>query len=149
MSIAPSAAPLPPPVTSAPQQNTISADVEIHGTVSFKKTLVSHGRITGEVNSTGSLVIGNTGKVEGDIRAATVAVHGSVKGNIKVDERCELRGRAELIGDLEAPRLVIEEGVTFIGNVKVMPRPLDGATPGPVGAPGAPRTLPPAPPSAA
>ena len=60
-------------------------------------------------------------------------MHGKVQGNITVEERCELKGRAQLIGDLKAARLVIEEGATFVGKSEVSPR-------GSVKTPEAPRT---------
>jgi cytoskeletal protein CcmA (bactofilin family) len=44
-----------------------------------------------------------------------------VHGNITVDERCELKARAVLQGDLKAARLVIEEGATFVGKSEVTP----------------------------
>jgi cytoskeletal protein CcmA (bactofilin family) len=44
-----------------------------------------------------------------------------VHGNITVDERCELKSRAVLQGDLKAARLVIEEGATFVGKSEVTP----------------------------
>jgi cytoskeletal protein CcmA (bactofilin family) len=42
-----------------------------------------------------------------------------VHGNITVGERCELKSRCTLQGDLKAARLVIEEGATFIGKSEV------------------------------
>ncbi len=126
------AAPAPAaPPRAIPAANYISEDVEIKGTLTFQKHLVSHGRIHGEIVSTGELTIGKEGTVEGNIQAAAVAVHGVVKGNIKVKDRCELRGDAELMGDLDAPRLVIEEGVTFVGNVRVLPQGHDAKRPQP------------------
>jgi cytoskeletal protein CcmA (bactofilin family) len=44
-----------------------------------------------------------------------------VHGNITVQERCELRSRSQLIGDLRATRLIIEEGATFVGKSEVSP----------------------------
>jgi cytoskeletal protein CcmA (bactofilin family) len=44
-----------------------------------------------------------------------------VHGNITVEERCELKARAVLYGDLKATRLVIEEGATFVGKSEVTP----------------------------
>jgi len=114
--IAPSAAP-----RAAAPRNFISQDVEIKGTVIFEGNLTSNGRIQGEILSSGHLTIGATGVVDGDIQASAVAVYGTVNGNITVKDRCELKGDAELIGDLDAPRLVIEEGVTLVGTVKVGP----------------------------
>ena len=42
-----------------------------------------------------------------------------VQGNITVGERCELKSKCTLQGDLKAARLVIEEGATFIGKSEV------------------------------
>src|SRR3954470_8177022 len=109
----------PPP---ASPRNFLSQDVEIKGTITFDAELVTHGKIEGEILSTGSFTIGKTGTVQGDIQAGRVAVNGVVNGNISVQERCELRGNAQLIGDLESPSLVIEEGATFIGRSNVTPK---------------------------
>ena len=109
----------PPPSTS---RNYLSQDVEIKGTVSFGDELTTHGKIEGEVHSTGQFTIGKTGSIQGDITAARVSVHGIVNGNIAVTEKCELRGAAQLHGDLESPSLVIEEGATFIGRSSVRPK---------------------------
>jgi len=42
-----------------------------------------------------------------------------VHGNITVAERCELKSKCTLQGDLKAARLVIEDGATFIGKSEV------------------------------
>jgi len=42
-----------------------------------------------------------------------------VQGNITVNERCELKSKCTLQGDLKAARLVIEEGATFVGKSEV------------------------------
>lgn len=105
-------------------KNFLSADVEIKGTVTFETDLVSHGKIDGEILSSGTLTIGATGTVNGNIQAESVTIHGKVDGNVTVEERCELKGQARLHGDLDAPRLVMEEGATFIGKSNVVPRAL-------------------------
>ncbi len=92
----------------------------------FQGNLVSNGHIEGSVIAGGTLTVGANGDVKGDIQANAVSVHGTVNGNITVRERCELRGNAELLGDLDAPRLMIEEGVTLVGNVRVQPRGAGG-----------------------
>jgi cytoskeletal protein CcmA (bactofilin family) len=109
---------------SSAGRNYLSEDVEIKGTVTFETDLVSHGKIEGEILSSGTLTVGPSGVINGDIQAAAVAIHGKVTGNITVEERCELKGNARLIGDLEAPRLIMEEGATFMGKSNVVPRAL-------------------------
>ncbi len=108
--------PEPTALTPAPSPNYLSADVEIKGTLVFEHALVTHGRIEGEI-----LTVGKTGKIQGDVQAGAVAIHGAVNGNVKAQSRCELKGDAQLIGDLDAPRLIMEEGATFVGRANVVP----------------------------
>jgi len=110
---------MPEPIVLNP--NFLSADIEIKGTLIFEHALVTHGRIEGEILTTGSLTVGKTGKVQGDIQAGAVSIHGAVNGNVKAQQRCELKGDAQLIGDLDAPRLIMEEGATFVGRANVVP----------------------------
>lgn len=106
------------PTTS---KNHLSADVEIKGSIKFQNELTIDGKVEGEITSPGILVIGENSEVRGEIKTKSVTVHGKVQGNITVEERCELKGRAQLIGDLKAARLVIEEGATFVGKSEVSP----------------------------
>src|SRR6266568_1621039 len=54
-----------------------------------------------------------------DVEIKSITVYGKVHGNITVGERCELKSKCVLQGDLKAARLVIEEGATFIGKSEV------------------------------
>jgi cytoskeletal protein CcmA (bactofilin family) len=46
-------------------------------------------------------------------------VRGTVQGNILATERCQLQAGCTLRGDIEAPRLVVDENATFFGSAKV------------------------------
>jgi cytoskeletal protein CcmA (bactofilin family) len=46
-------------------------------------------------------------------------VQGTVEGNIFVTDRCELQAGCTLRGDIEAPRLVVDEEATFLGSAKI------------------------------
>lgn len=105
----------------ASSKNLLSADVEIKGSIKFQNDLIIDGKIEGEITSPGMLVVGENADVRGEIKTKSVTVLGKVHGNITVEERCELKGRAQLIGDLKAARLVIEEGATFVGKSEVTP----------------------------
>ncbi|HWL51803.1 MAG TPA: polymer-forming cytoskeletal protein [Chthoniobacteraceae bacterium] len=102
-------------------KNTLSSDVEIKGSIKFSNDLTIDGKVEGEILSPGVLIVGENAEVRGEIKTKSVTVHGKVQGNITVEERCELKGRAQLIGDLKAARLVIEEGATFVGKSEVTP----------------------------
>jgi len=73
----------------------------------------------GTIVSTGTLTIGEQARVRGEIRTKSVNVRGTVEGNIFVTERCELQANCTVHGDIEAPRLVVNENATFVGSAKV------------------------------
>ena len=102
-------------------KNLLSADVEIKGSIKFQNELIIDGKVEGEITSTGVLTVGENAEIRGEIKTKSVTVLGKVHGNITVDERCELKGRAVLQGDLKAARLVIEDGATFVGKSEVTP----------------------------
>jgi cytoskeletal protein CcmA (bactofilin family) len=100
-------------------KDILSSDVEIKGSIKFQKELLIDGKVEGEINSEGVLTIGENADIRGEIKTKSIIVFGKVHGNITVNERCELKSKCTLQGDLKAARLVIEEGATFIGKSEV------------------------------
>lgn len=100
-------------------KDLLSSDVEIKGSIRFQKELLIDGKVEGEIHSDGVLTIGENADIRGEIKTKSITVYGKVQGNITVAERCELKSRCTLQGDLKAARLVIEEGATFIGKSEV------------------------------
>ena len=96
-------------------KNILSNDVEIIGNLKFSHDLIIDGKIEGEVNSDGNLTVGENATVKGEIKTKSVTVFGKVEGNITVSDRCELKSQSQLIGDIRAGTLSIEEGATFMG----------------------------------
>jgi len=115
-----------PPLTSYQKimaehsgKDVLSSDVEIKGSIKFQKELLIDGKVEGEINSDGVLTIGENADIRGEIKTKSITVFGKVHGNITVAERCELKSKCTLQGDLKAARLVIEDGATFIGKSEV------------------------------
>ena len=107
--------------TSMPTQSgaLLSRGVSIKGSVKFRNELLIDGDVEGTIESTGTLRIGEHACIRGEIRTKSVTVRGTVEGNIFVTERCELQANCTVRGDIEAPRLVVNENVTFLGTAKV------------------------------
>src|ERR1700719_3803947 len=97
----------------------LSRGVSIVGSVKFHDQLLIDGEVKGDINSTGMLTIGEHASIKGEIRSKSVTVQGTVEGNIFATERCELQAGCTLRGDIEAPRLVVDENATFLGSAKV------------------------------
>jgi cytoskeletal protein CcmA (bactofilin family) len=117
-----------PPVVSGPSTRTfmptqsgaiLSQGVSIKGSVKFLNELLIDGEVEGTIDSTGTLTIGEHAHICGEIRTKSVKVRGTVEGNIFVTERCELQASCTLRGDIEAPRLVVNENATFLGSAKI------------------------------
>jgi cytoskeletal protein CcmA (bactofilin family) len=102
-------------------KNILTSDVELTGTLKFDSEMIFDGKLDGEIISEGTLILGKNATVKGEVRTKSVTIHGTVNGNVTVQERCELKSNAELLGDLKAMRIIIEEGATFIGHSEVTP----------------------------
>ncbi len=101
-------------------KNILSSDVEIEGKLTFAEDLIIDGKIEGEVESKGGhLTIGENAKAKGEIKTKSLVVFGNVEGNITVQDRCELKASTEIVGDIAAGSLAMEEGASFVGASKV------------------------------
>jgi cytoskeletal protein CcmA (bactofilin family) len=92
---------------------------EIEGKYTFSGTVMLNGKFRGEIASTDTLIIGEKGIVHAAIQAGVVLISGQLVGNLIATERVELRGSARVFGDVEAPVVVVEEGVLFEGHCRM------------------------------
>ena len=110
-------------------KNVLGSDVEIKGNIKFTGELAFDGKLDGEVQTDGTLHLGDGAVINGNISAQTVVVRGKVNGNIVAKEKIEIKAKAELFGDIRAAKLAIEEGVTFVGKTEVNPNKVSPAPP--------------------
>src|SRR5882762_881995 len=107
--------------TAGTGKNVLSGDVEIKGNLKFSGELTFDGKLEGEIQTDGILNLGDSATVNGNISAQSVVVRGKVNGNINAKEKIEIKAKTELFGDIRATKLVVEEGVTFVGKTEVNP----------------------------
>jgi cytoskeletal protein CcmA (bactofilin family) len=91
--------------------------------VKFQNELLIDGEVEGSIDSPGVLTIGKQARIRGEVKVKAVIVQGTVDGNITASERCELQAGCTLRGDIEAPRLVVDENATFLGSAKIATKP--------------------------
>jgi cytoskeletal protein CcmA (bactofilin family) len=107
--------------TGTNSKNTLASDVEIKGNMKFSGELTFEGKLDGDIQSDGTLNLGDSAVVNGNITVQTIVVRGKVNGNITATEKIEIKSKTELFGDIRAAKLSVEEGVTFVGKTEVNP----------------------------
>ena len=94
----------------------IGADAVIEGTFTTKDTTRIDGVVNGDITTKGTLIIGQSGVIEGSIQAANVMIAGQVKGNLKISDRIEATATSMIMGDIEAKSLSVDEKAVFQGR---------------------------------
>lgn len=97
-------------------RNHISHDTKIHGDIETNGDLRLDGTLVGTIRSKGKVVLGNTGKVEGEIYCQHANISGEVKGVLSVAELLSLQSSANVEGDIHTGKLAIEPGALFTGS---------------------------------
>jgi len=123
--------------TPGSSKNVLGSDVEIKGNLKFTGELTLEGKLDGEINSEGTLLLGDSAVVTGNINVNSVVVRGKVNGNVVAKDKIEIKAKTELFGDIRASKLTIEEGVTFVGKTEVNPNKTAPSAPRPPQTPGA------------
>jgi len=92
--------------------------VEVKGDIVFADRLQVEGKVVGKlISEKGTLVIGETGRVEAQVEVGICVIHGTLNGNVDAKSRVEIRKTSRVNGDLTTPVMLIEEGAVFNGNI--------------------------------
>ena len=105
--------------TETPSVNIIGNGTDINGNIKTNGDLRIDGFIKGTIQATGKVVVGSTGKVEGEISCQNADISGDVKAHIKVTELLSLKASAIVSGDIFTNKLAIEPGAVFTGACKM------------------------------
>ena len=92
---------------------------EFEGKLSFRDTVRIDGRFSGEITSENTLIVGESGEIEAEIRSKTVVVSGTVNGNLIAEAKVVLHKSAKVNGDIQTPAIVVEEGAMITGKINM------------------------------
>ena len=98
----------------------LGKNTEFEGKLSFTGAVRIDGSFKGEIVSDGTLIIGEAAQVESDVHISRIIISGEFKGNIFAETRIEINAPGRVFGNLRAPVVVIEEGVVFEGNCRML-----------------------------
>jgi len=94
----------------------LSADIDFSGLLTFDRPFLIQGKVTGEINATGLLMVAEGAVVEANIRASKVFIQGTVRGNVTANERIEISATGKLTGNITTPEVAMEAGCYFLGR---------------------------------
>jgi cytoskeletal protein CcmA (bactofilin family) len=93
----------------------------VKGELSGKEDLTVEGQFEGTIDvPENTVTVGAQGQVKSEIRARHVVVHGSVSGKIAAREKIDIRRTGNVIGDLVAAGVAIEDGAYFKGSIEIL-----------------------------
>ena len=111
---------------SAPQEPSrgsvahIGKSVVVKGELSGSEDLFIDGQVEGTIElREHGLTIGPHGRVQANVTAKEVVLHGTLKGNVRAVDRVEIRKSGSLVGDVVAARVMIEDGASIKGSVDI------------------------------
>ena len=96
--------------------NMIKAGTEIKGDIKCSGDIRIDGGLIGSLHTEGRLVVGESGRVEGNIKCKNADLSGTIRAKISVEELLSLKAACNLEGEISTNKLHIEPGANFTGN---------------------------------
>lgn len=106
----------------------IGPESTIKGSLAFEGTIRLDGNIDGEISSSsGTVIIGEKANIKADIHVKNAIIMGRVTGTLQAKERIEIYKPAKITGDIQAPTVSIDAGVSFNGNCAMTPKTISAS----------------------
>lgn len=103
-------------VANSPDKlNRIVEGTHIKGEIRADSNFRIDGVLVGSIDTLGKLVVGPTGRIEGDVKCANADIEGEVVGNLIIDGLLSIKASAKIKGNITTNQIAIEQGASFSG----------------------------------
>ncbi len=99
--------------------NFLGNETKFEGKLTCRGTIRIDGHYKGEISAQGTLIVGEEGMVDSHVHARYIVISGEVHGDIVADEKIEIRPPGKVFGNIQAPSVVINQGVIFEGSCQM------------------------------
>ena len=99
--------------------NSIGKGSVLDGSINAPGDIRVDGVVKGALIAGGRLVLGQVGKIEGDVQCGSAVISGELKANITSKELLILKETAKLYGDIKTEKISIEPGAMFSGRCEM------------------------------
>jgi cytoskeletal protein CcmA (bactofilin family) len=103
----------------------LSPDIDFSGTLHFEKPFLIRGKVSGEINASGLLVIDENAVVNANINALRVLIRGQVKGDVTAVQKVDITLTGKLAGNITTPEIFMESGCVFNGRCTMIGKSLE------------------------
>ncbi len=98
------------------QPNRIGATTKIKGDVTSEADFRIDGHLEGNLTTTGKVVIGRDGSINGKVQCENADIEGKFSGELQVNSLLLLKASAVIEGDVTVAKLAVEPGANFNAN---------------------------------
>ncbi len=109
----------PSPAGAGGAATVLAEGSKFTGKADVTGTFRIEGKAEGNLKAAESLVVGKTGDVKADVKTRRAVLNGKFRGKIEASDRVELQAGSDVEADLNAKNMVMEDGVSFRGNLKI------------------------------
>ena len=95
----------------------IGESILISGSLNGDEDLTVRGRVEGTLTLTKTLVVEPTGIVKAEVQVKNCVIAGAIVGNVTATESVEITKEGRMVGDINAPRVIIVDGASFRGRI--------------------------------
>lgn len=99
--------------------SVIAVGTVIEGEVTMPGDLRLDGTILGNINSNAKVMMGEQGKIKGNVTTRSSGIKGEFEGELKVSEKLHIHSSARIEGTIHTKTLIVENGAQIIGNCNV------------------------------
>jgi cytoskeletal protein CcmA (bactofilin family) len=101
----------------ADKETVIGVETRISGEIRGEEDLVIKGRVDGKIHLSHALTVEKGAIVQADVDVRNLVISGTLVGNIVASESVRLLATARVVGDLAAPRVIMDAGAAYRGRV--------------------------------
>lgn len=103
--------------SSSGQETIIAQGVKVEGDFTSSGDVLIDGEVSGTIQTTASLRIGDAARICADISAGSAVIAGRIQGNVRITDRLELLESSVVQGDVECRTLSVAPGATINGRL--------------------------------
>jgi len=106
----------------------ITAGIVVSGRIEGAEDIEIFGAVKGSVHLDGDVFVDEKARVDAELEVNNVTVHGILVGNVTASDSIELAPSARVVGDLTAPRVIVQAGALYRGAIDM--GDIEGEIPG-------------------